>query len=268
MRHWPTSPVRRRPRRRAGAILALLGAAALAAAAVALSDTAGGGGPEAVSSSAGASAASSSPAAPAPSSPSADVEPSAPETEPSTPSLATLAALPSVEGPAAVPYDRDLFGQAWSDVDRNGCDTRNDVLGRDLLAPVFKPGTRDCKVLTGTLIDPYDGASVAFVSGTDTSRLVQIDHVVALGWAWHHGAWSWTDEQRLAFANDPANLVAASEQTNRAKSDAGPGEWLPQAAELRCGYVEQFVEVLSVYGLGIDARDRAASEAVLAGCGE
>ncbi|PPI02758.1 hypothetical protein C5C95_00735 [Rathayibacter sp. AY1B7] len=282
MRHWPTSPVRRRPRRRAGAILALLGAAALAVAAVALSETAGGGGPEAVSSSAGASAASSSPAAPAPSSPSADVEPSAPETEPSTPEtepstpetepsapfLATLAALPAVEGPAAVPYDRDLFGQAWSDVDRNGCDTRNDVLGRDLLAPVFKPGTRDCKVLTGTLIDPYDGTSVAFVSGTDTSRLVQIDHVVALGWAWHHGAWSWTDDQRLAFANDPTNLVAASEQTNRAKSDAGPGEWLPPAAELRCGYVEQFVAVLSDYGLGIDARDRAASEAVLAGCGE
>ncbi|PPF40553.1 MULTISPECIES: HNH endonuclease family protein [unclassified Rathayibacter] len=266
MRHWPTFPVRRRPRRRAGAILALLGAAALAVAAVALSDTAGGGGPEAVSSSAGASAASSSPAAPAPSSPSGDVEPSAPETGPSAPSLATLAALPAVEGPAAVPYDRDLFGQAWSDVDRNGCDTRNDVLGRDLLAPVFKPGTRDCKVLTGTLIDPYDGTSVAFVSGTDTSRLVQIDHVVALGWAWHHGAWSWTDDQRFAFANDPANLVAASEQTNRAKSDAGPGEWLPPAAELRCGYVEQFVAVLSEYGLGIGARDRAASEAVLAGC--
>ncbi|WP_181134132.1 MULTISPECIES: HNH endonuclease family protein [unclassified Rathayibacter] len=289
MRHWSAAPVRRRPRRRAGAILALLGAAALAVAAVALSDTAGGGGPEAVSSPAGASAASSSPAAPASSSPPAVVEPSAPETEPSapqtepsapetepsapqtepsTPPLATLAALASVEGPAAVPYDRDLFGQAWSDVDRNGCDTRNDVLGRDLLAPVFKPGTRDCKVLTGTLIDPYDGASVAFVSGTDTSRLVQIDHVVALGWAWHHGAWSWTDDQRLAFANDPANLVAASEQTNRAKSDAGPGEWLPPAAELRCGYVEQFVAVLSDYGLGIDARDRVASEAVLAVCGE
>lgn len=268
MRYRLAAPVRRRPRRRAGAIVALLGAAALAVAAVALSETAGGGGPEAVSSSAGASAGSSGPVAPAPSSSPAAVEPSAPVVAPSTPSLATLAALPAVEGPAAVPYDRDLFGQAWSDVDRNGCDTRNDVLGRDLLGPVFKPGTRDCKVLTGTLIDPYDGASVAFVSGTDTSRLVQIDHVVALGWAWHHGAWSWTDGQRLAFANDPANLVAASEQTNRAKSDAGPGQWLPPAAELRCGYVKQFVAVLGEYGLGIDARDRAASEAVLAGCGE
>jgi hypothetical protein len=24
-------------------------------------------------------------------------------------------------------YDRAVFGQAWADVDRNGCDTRNDV---------------------------------------------------------------------------------------------------------------------------------------------
>jgi len=29
-------------------------------------------------------------------------------------------------------YDRDQFGPAWKDVDRNGCDQRNDVLRRDL----------------------------------------------------------------------------------------------------------------------------------------
>ncbi|ROP48700.1 uncharacterized protein DUF1524 [Rathayibacter sp. PhB185] len=119
-------------------------------------------------------------------------------------------------------------------------------------------GTRDCKVLSGT--------AVSFVSGSDTSRLVQIDHVVALGWAWHHGAWAWTDDQRLLFANDPANLVAATDDTNQSKSDAGPGEWLPPAPELRCGYVEQFVGVLGAYGLAIGAEDREAAEAVLVGC--
>jgi hypothetical protein len=30
-------------------------------------------------------------------------------------------------------YDRDQFGPAWKDVDRNGCDQRNDVLTRDLV---------------------------------------------------------------------------------------------------------------------------------------
>ena len=29
-------------------------------------------------------------------------------------------------------YERELFGPAWADVDRNGCDTRNDILRRDL----------------------------------------------------------------------------------------------------------------------------------------
>ncbi|WP_085477380.1 HNH endonuclease family protein [Rathayibacter oskolensis] len=180
--------------------------------------------------------------------------------------LAALASIPKDDGFADIPYDRDLFGQAWSDVDRNGCDTRNDILGRDLLDPVFKPGTRDCKVRSGLLIDPYDGTAVSFVSGSDTSRLVQIDHVVALGWAWHHGAWAWTDEQRLAFANDPANLVAASEETNQSKSDAGPGEWLPPERELQCGYVEQFVGVVSGYGLAIGASDRAAANVALTDC--
>jgi hypothetical protein len=96
--------------------------------------------------------------------------------------------------------------------------------------------------------------------------LVQIDHVVALGWAWQHGAEHWTDEQRTAFANDPRNLVAASEATNQQKSDSGPSEWLPPVAELRCDYVEDFVGVLAAWGLGINATDKAAAEGVLESC--
>ena len=46
--------------------------------------------------------------------------------------VTTLATL-TVKGRAPkTGYDRDLFGQAWADVDRNGCDTRNDILRRDL----------------------------------------------------------------------------------------------------------------------------------------
>ncbi|GAA1984337.1 hypothetical protein GCM10009777_17840 [Microbacterium pumilum] len=180
--------------------------------------------------------------------------------------LAQLASLPVVSGHSDAQYDRDRFGQRWLDVDRNGCDTRNDTLGRDLLDPVFKPGTNDCKVLSGLLIDPYDGQRVDFVSGWDTSVLVQIDHVVALAWSWRHGAEYWTDEERAAFANDPQNLVAASEATNQSKSDSGPSEWLPAVPELRCTYVENFVDVLHTYDLGIGAADRDAAQAVLQGC--
>ena len=43
-------------------------------------------------------------------------------------------------------YSRDQFGAAWADVDHNGCDTRNDILARDLTGETFKPGTHDCVV--------------------------------------------------------------------------------------------------------------------------
>lgn len=180
--------------------------------------------------------------------------------------LAQLSAIPIVSGRSDVPYDRDRFGPPWTDTDRNGCDSRNDILGRDLLEPVFKPGTNDCKVLRGVLIDPYDGQRVDFVYGGNTSVLVQIDHVVALAWAWRHGAEYWSDDQRLAIANDPLNLVAASERMNQEKSASGPGQWLPPVAALRCGYIENFVAVVAAYGLGINAEDERAARAVLSVC--
>ncbi|KFI68243.1 hypothetical protein [Bifidobacterium magnum] len=62
-------------------------------------------------------------------------------------------------------YARDQFGPAWSDVDHNGCDTRNDILKRDLTDTTFKSGTHDCVVLTGTLADPYTGGNIAFQRG-------------------------------------------------------------------------------------------------------
>ena len=49
------------------------------------------------------------------------------------PAAALLDTLP-VKGRAGRDnYDRSAFGQAWLDVDRNGCDTRNDILRRDLV---------------------------------------------------------------------------------------------------------------------------------------
>ena len=97
-----------------------------------------------------------------------------------TSALAALAAL-EVKGRAPrTGYDRDLFGSGWVDTDRNGCDTRNDVLARDLTGETYKPGTRSCVVLTGSLADPYSGRTIPFTRGQGTSDDVQIDHVVAL----------------------------------------------------------------------------------------
>ena len=114
-----------------------------------------------------------------------------------------LAALAAIEVKGRAPktdYDRDRFGAAWSDVDRNGCDTRNDILKRDLTEESFKPGTRNCVVLTGTLADPYSPKTIAFQRGQTTVDDVQIDHVVALSDAWQKGAQQLPEERRRAFA--------------------------------------------------------------------
>ena len=100
-------------------------------------------------------------------------------------------------------YTRAQFGQTWADVDRNGCDTRNDILKRDLTAEVFKERTRECVVLSGTLIDPFSGEIINFVRGNVSSMEVQIDHVVALSNAWQTGAFKLSIKDRTAFANDP-----------------------------------------------------------------
>ena len=105
-------------------------------------------------------------------------------------------------------YTRDQFGPAWSDVDRNGCDTRNDILERDLKSIVYKSPSNPCVILFGVLIDPYSGESIDFLRGVATSADVQIDHVVALSNAWQTGAFKLSAENRKAFANDPLNLLA------------------------------------------------------------
>lgn len=177
-----------------------------------------------------------------------------------------LAAVSAPRADNGAPYDRDLFGQAWADVDRNGCDTRNDILRRDLIDIVVKAGTNGCKVLRGELEDPYTGVAIDFVSGQNTSVLVQIDHVVPLAWAWSNGANSWSDDARVLFANDPANLLAVSGDENQAKSASGPSQWLPPNVAFACEYSLRFVDVLATYSLSVPADDRDSLFRVLKEC--
>lgn len=177
-----------------------------------------------------------------------------------------LASLPVKGRAPKTGYDRDQFGQSWRDVDRNGCDQRNDVLARDLVDETFKPGTRDCVVLTGTLADPYTGTTIAFRRGQDTSSAVQIDHVVALSNAWQTGAQQLDEGTREMLANDPLNLLATDGPTNAAKGDGDAATWLPPARGFRCDYVARQVAVKARYGLWVTAAERDAIARILQEC--
>ena len=183
------------------------------------------------------------------------------------PTVVDVIAQISVKGRAPkTGYTRDQFGTAWKDVDRNGCDTRNDILNRDLSSIIYKVSSKDCVILSGLLIDPFSGELIEFLRGVATSSEVQIDHVVALSNAWQTGAFKLTLERRTAFANDPLNLLAVKGRLNSQKGDGDAATWLPPKKSYRCSYVARQVAVKYKYGLWLTAPEKTAILKILQPC--
>lgn len=161
-------------------------------------------------------------------------------------------------------FDRDEFGHGWLDPDDNGCDTRNDILRRDLTELAMHAD--GCKVLAGTLADPYTGRSITFTRGAATSAAVQIDHILPLKAAWDAGAWKWNDDRREQFANDPANLLASDGPANMSKGARTLSEWTPENEAFHCDYAALTVRIYDKYDLAIDDADRTEANRILDRC--
>jgi hypothetical protein len=155
-------------------------------------------------------------------------------------------------------YDRNLF-KHWIDADKNGCDTRKEVL---IAEAIVKPKKGPKCVLTGgKWISTYDGKSFTKDSGLD------VDHVVPLAEAWRSGAWAWTSKQRQDFANDlsdPRALIAVSASSNRSKSDQDPKTWLPSKG--KCTYIESWVAVKVRYSLTFDTGELSVIQSYFTSC--
>lgn len=177
-------------------------------------------------------------------------------------SISTLNSL-EVKGRAPkTGYSRAQFPH-WSDLDRNGCDARNDILKRDLTEVIFKAGTRDCKVISGVLLDPFSNKVLAF---TSVKSAVDIDHLVALSNAWQTGAAYFDRSKRSQIANDPLNLLAVDARLNRQKGDGDAATWLPPHKPFRCEYVSRQVAVKAKYSLWVTAAEKDAITRVLNQC--
>lgn len=162
-------------------------------------------------------------------------------------------------------YSRDQFGSAWIDVDRNGCDTRNDILNRDLTYIIHKPGTSNCVVQSGNFYDPYTATQFEFVKSSYGSP-IEIDHIVSLSDAWQKGAQQWDSQTRKDFANDPLNLTATSSSANRSKSDSDAASWLPPNKDIRCAFIARQIAVKSAYQLWVTQAEFNAMKSVLRMC--
>jgi hypothetical protein len=161
--------------------------------------------------------------------------------------IKTLKVAPDVrEG-----YARSQF-KHWSDLDKNGCNTRNDViLAEALTKPTVDKG---CKIVknTGSWYSPYDGATITSFSSLD------VDHFVPLAESWDSGASKWDAAKREVYANDmedAISLIAVSAGSNRSKSDQDPAEWLPTNIAYHCDYVRQWVQVKVRWSLTVDEKE-------------
>ncbi|RDH76312.1 HNH endonuclease [Mycolicibacterium moriokaense] len=198
---------------------------------------------------------------------------SQPAPNPASPAFGTaraqLAALPVKGWDRVTDFSRYRFGEPWSDdvnveFGHNGCNTRDDILRRDLADLVVRPGT--CYAQSGTLHDPYTGAVIAFTRGPQTSDAVQIDHLVSLSDAWYKGAREWEDQRRRDFANDPRNLLAVGAQVNFDKAFRDATGWLPPNQAFRCEFVARQIAVKSAYGLWVSGNEKRAMADVLSRC--
>ena len=159
------------------------------------------------------------------------------------------------------PYDRDYFGYP-TDLDSDGCDTRDEVLIADSQVPVTT-GTSLCDVTAGQWYSPYDGVL------TDNPSDIQIDHVVALSEAWDSGANQWDQAIAIEFGNavgSDDNLQVASRASNLGKSDYDPAEWLPDNTDAICWYVTTWSQIKLDWDLAMDATEYTTVTSILANC--
>ncbi|WP_346037200.1 GmrSD restriction endonuclease domain-containing protein [Brevibacterium picturae] len=176
-----------------------------------------------------------------------------------------LALLDELEVKGRAPktgYDADLF--KWrSDADHNGCDTRNDVLRRDLSDITLKAGTKGCVVIAGGLKDQYKGETYTFDRDPNN---IDIDHIVARSNAWQTGAATFDEDTLKEFGNDPLNLLAVSSSLNRQKGDGDAATWLPPAKSYRCEYVSRQIAIKHKYDLWVVTAEKSAMQRVLSAC--
>ncbi len=157
-------------------------------------------------------------------------------------------------------YSRSLF-RHWSDQDRDGCNTREEVLLQESLVAIT-PG-RSCRITRGRWYSEFDGRVLTSASSID------IDHFVPLKEAWESGASNWDASMREAFANDldfAGSLIAVSASSNRSKSDRDPANWMPTNTSYLCTYAVTWLQIKYRWSLSADQQEVTALKTMLALC--
>ena len=119
-----------------------------------------------------------------------------------------------------------------------------------------------CAATSGSWYSPYDDATWTAASDLD------IDHLVPLAEAWDSGADSWTTSRRQSFANDLTRpqLIAVTDDVNKAKGEQDPSTWQPPLSSYRCTYSKMWIQSKYGWGLSVQSAEHAALRVMLATC--
>lgn len=158
-------------------------------------------------------------------------------------------------------YDRKTWNH-WIDADGDCQDTRAEILISQSSSPVRFTKSNHCQVTTGTWYDPYSGDTYT------NDDLVDIDHIVALGYAHARGGKNWSRAKKETFANDPNNLIAVDRGLNRSKGAAGITEWLPPNQRYRCDYIRRFETIMKTYKLVYFAKEKRVKDKLVRACNQ
>lgn len=120
--------------------------------------------------------------------------------------------------------------------------------------------------------DPYTGRRIVFQHnrvaqpGNKGSAGVQGEHIVSLKAAWEGGAWAWSDQRRLEFANNLADIIAVDGSANESKGEDGPARWIPNTY-YRCTYVTKYTQIAHTWEITVPPKvDRDVLVAALTEC--
>jgi hypothetical protein len=155
-------------------------------------------------------------------------------------------------------YSHRRFMPGWGR-HKGRCDVREVVLARD--GRRVKRNSA-CHPVKGVWYSPYDGKRLR------SERLVDVDHVVPLAYAWRSGAKRWSEARRRAFANDLTRpeLVTVSHSANIAKGGQGPQSWRPRRRAYWCRYATSWIAVKHHYRLFVTRKEKVALLNMLRTC--
>ena len=163
----------------------------------------------------------------------------------------------SVTETKPIKYNRALYGGTrWRDFDKDGQDTRQEVLILESEIDV-ELSSDGKKVVSGRWYCPYTDR---YFTSPDS---LQIDHFIPLKETHISGGNLWDTVKRIRYANDLANtatLIAVYGRSNSSKGAREPGVspkgWLPPNEEYRCEYIRTWVDLKMYWKLEMDKVER------------